>query len=118
MRSRAVNLPALCSRSRRSAPPPASASAFRRRSSSLRSPPFAASGSLGVGIKPRLVSDTGSSLRRGFGQGFGGSQGQRLLRAKDAHSQMSGKPGGTEQQDDAQEEFRAHGGSAVQGRLE
>ena len=37
MRSRAVSLPALCSRSRRSGPPPASASALRRRNSSMRS---------------------------------------------------------------------------------
>ena len=35
MRSRAVSLPALCSRSRRSGPPPASASALRRRSSAM-----------------------------------------------------------------------------------
>ena len=40
MRSRAVSFPALCSRSRRSAPPPASASALRRRSSAIGSLDF------------------------------------------------------------------------------
>src|SRR5579863_6796964 len=39
-RSRAVSFPALCSRSRRSAPPPASASALRRRNSAIGSFPF------------------------------------------------------------------------------
>src|SRR5437867_3118305 len=118
MRSRAVSFPALCSRSRRSTPPPASASASKRRSSSVRSLRLAASRVFGVGIRLRLVSDTGSSCRRGFGQHFGGSRGRRLVGAKDTHSQMRRKPRGAQQQNDSEQKLRAHGGSAVQGRFE
>src|SRR5215467_6841443 len=118
MRSRAVSLPALCSRSRRSAPPPPSASASKRRSSSVRSSRFAVSEGLGVGIRLRLVSDTGFSCRRGFRKCFGGFQGRRLFRAKDADSKMRGQPGGTKEENDAKKQLGGHGGGAVQGRFE
>src|SRR5580700_9453929 len=99
MRSRAVSLPALCSRSRRSGPPPASASAERRRSSSMRSLCFAAADKMGFG------SDNGSSLGRGG------------LHGKDAHGEVGGEPHGAEKQYDAEKQLRAHGGSAVQRRF-
>src|SRR6267142_68731 len=100
MRSRAVSFPALCSRSRRSAPPPASASSEMRRNSSMRSP------CLAWGIRPGFVSDNGSSLGRGF------------LWGKDAHREMRGEPDGSEKQHDAEEQLRAHGGGALEGRFE
>src|SRR5258708_2062653 len=100
MRSRAVSLPALCSRSRRSGPPPASASSEMRRSSSMRSRCWASE------IKLGLVSDNGSSLGRGF------------LWGKNAHGKMRGEPDGSEQQYDAEEQLRAHGGGALERRLE
>src|SRR5216684_3531997 len=100
MRSRAVSLPALCSRSRRSGPPPASASSEMRRSSSIRSRCLAS------GIKLGLGSDNGSSRGRGF------------LRGKNAHGKMCGEPDGSEEQHYAQEQLRAHGGGALQGRFE
>src|SRR5229473_3901762 len=100
MRSRAVSLPALCSRSRRSGPPPASASSEMRRSSCIRSRCLAS------GIKLGFGSDNGSSLGRG------------ILWGKDAHRKMRGNPSGSEKQHDAEEQFRAHGGGALQRRLE
>src|SRR5712664_531456 len=100
MRSRAVSLPALCSRSRRSGPPPASASTEIRWSSSMRSRCFASD------IKQGLVSDNGSSLGRGF------------LWGKNAHGKMRGEPDGSEEQHDAKEQLRAHGGGALEGTLE
>src|SRR5215472_8564651 len=118
MRSRAVNLPALCSRSRRSAPPPASASASKRCSSSVRSLAFEPSAIFGVGIRLRLVSDTGSSCRRGFGKHFGGCQGRRLFRTKYTHCEVRGKPSYAQEEDDAKKQLCGHGGSAVQGRFE
>src|SRR5437870_1557050 len=100
MRSRAVSLPVLCSRSRRSGPPPASASSEMRRSSSMRSRCLAS------GIKLRLGSDNGSSLGSGF------------LRSKNAHGKMGGEPDGSQEQHDTQEQFRAHGSGALHGRFE
>src|SRR6266702_2770160 len=100
MRSRAVSLPALCSRSRRSGPPPASASSEMRRSSSIRSRCWPS------GIKLRLGSDNGSSLGRG------------ILRGKNAYGKMRGEPDGPEQQHDTQEQLCAHGGGALERRFE
>src|SRR6266403_1045152 len=100
MRSRAVSLPALCSRSRRSAPPPASASSEIRRSSSLRSR------RLSSGIKLGLGSDNGSSLGRGF------------LWRKNTHGQMRGDPSGAEKKDDTEEQLRAGGGGPLERGLQ
>src|SRR5260370_719804 len=98
MRWRAVSLPALCSRSRRSGPPPASASSEVWRSSSIRSR------CLPSGIKLRLGSDNGSSLGRG------------ILRGKNAHGEMRGEPDGPEKQHDTQEQLCAHGGVVLDAR--
>src|SRR5258708_6741108 len=84
MRSRAVSLPALCSRSRRSAPPPASVSSEIRRSSSLRSRRLSSGINLGLG------SDNGSSLGRGF------------LWRKNTHGEMRGDPSGAEKKHDTE----------------
>src|SRR5260370_22474364 len=100
MRSRAVSLPALCSRSRRSGPPPASASSEMRRSSSMRSRCLASE------IKLGLVSANRSSLGKGF------------LWGKNAHGKMRGEPDGSEQQYDAKEQLRTHGGGALERRFE
>src|SRR5712672_3071438 len=100
MRSRAVSLPALCSRSRRSAPPPASASSEIRRSSAMRSR------CLSCGIRLGLVSANGASLDGGF------------LRRENAHGKVCGNPRGSEKQNNAKEHFRTHGKGALQGRLE
>src|SRR5229473_834584 len=100
MRSRAVSLPALCSRSRRSGPPPASASAEIRWSSSMRSRCLAS------GDKPRFVSDNGAS------------RGRRFLGSEDAHSEMRSEPDGAEQEDYAKEQLCTHGEGAAQGRFE
>src|SRR6267142_1996356 len=97
MRSRAVSLPALCSRSRRSGPPPASASSEMRRSSSIRSRRLASE------IKPGLVSANWSSLGRGF------------LRGKNADGEMRSKPHCSQQQDDTEEYLCGHGAGALQG---
>src|SRR6267142_2480404 len=95
MRSRAVSLQALCSRSRRSEPPPASASAEIRWSSSMRSRCFASED------KPRFVSDNGAS------------RGRRFLSSEDAHSEVRGEPDGTEQKYDTKEQLRAHCSGSV-----
>src|SRR6266852_8820402 len=100
MRSRAVSLPVLCSRSRRSGPPPASASSEMQRSSSMRSRCLAS------GIKLGLGSDNGSSLGRGF------------FWRKNAHGEMRGDPSGSEKQYHAEEQFRAHGSGALERRFE
>src|SRR5260370_19869133 len=100
MRSRAVSLPALCSRSRRSGPPPASASSEIRRSSSIRSRRLDSEIRLGLG------SDNGSSLGRGF------------LRGKNAHGKMCGEPHCSQQQDNTEEYLRAHGAGALQGSFQ
>src|SRR5439155_7025855 len=92
MRSRAVSLPALCSRSRRSGPPPASASVEIRRSSSIRSEFFALEARL------RFVSDNGPSGGRVFFCG------------KNTYGEMRGKPNRSQEQPDAKEQLRAHGG--------
>src|ERR1700744_5868595 len=98
MRSRAVSLPALCSRSRRSGPPPASASALRRRRSSIRSLCLAAAAE---------AEDLGSDKRRSGIDGF--------VVVEDADGEMGGEPSGAEEKDDAEDEFSAHGGSALSG---
>src|SRR5467141_189772 len=99
MRSRAVSLPALCSRSRRSGPPPASASSEMRRSSFMRSRCLAS------GIKLRLGSDNGSSLGRGS------------FWRKNAHGEMRGEPDSSKKQYHAEEQFRAHRGRAPERRF-
>src|SRR6266436_4815675 len=99
MRSRAVSLPALCSRSRRSGPPPASASSEIRRSSSMRSRCFS-------GIKLRLGSDNGSS------------RGRRFLRGKYAYGEMRGNPSSSEKQHDSEQQLRTHSGGALERRFE
>src|SRR6266576_735872 len=100
MRSRAMSLPALCSRSRRSGPPPASASSEMRRSSSVRSR------CLPSGIKPRSGSDNWSSL------------GRRSLGGKNANGEMCGNPSSSEEQHHAKQQFRAHSGGALERRFE
>src|SRR5579859_6230652 len=99
MRSRAVSLPALCSRSRRSGPPPASASALRRRRSSMRSLCFAAAAE---------AADFGSDKRR---SGIDG-----VVVVEDADGEMGGQPGRAEKEDDAEDYFRTDGGGALRGR--
>src|SRR5258708_7483278 len=100
MRSRAVSLPVLCSRSRRSGPPPASASSEMRRSSSMRSR------CLDSGIKLRLDSDNGSSLGRGFSW------------RKNAQGKMRGEPNSPKKQYHTEEQFRSHGHSALHRRIQ
>src|SRR5260370_19399249 len=99
-RLRAVSLPVLCSRSRRSGPPPASASSEMWRSSSMRSRCLAS------GIKLRLGSDNGSSLGRGN------------FWRKNAYGEMRGKPDSSEKEYHAEEQFRAHGGGTPERRFE
>ena len=79
-RSRAVSLPALCSRSRRSAPPPASASALRRRSSANESLDFV---SLFIGQGPyaqsqRAAFETFAQARSTMPLNFGGIAGTHV----------------------------------------
>src|SRR5258708_34322534 len=100
MRSRAVSLTVLCSRSRRSGPPPASASSEIRRSSSMRSR------CLAPGIKLRLGSDNVSSLGSG------------VFWHKNAHREMRGQPDSSKKQYNAEEQFRAHGSSTLERRFE
>src|SRR5579863_3480472 len=98
MRSRAVSLPALCSRSRRSGPPPASASALRRSNSSRR--PccrFAEAGD-------DFFSSTRLSGRR------------RVFYLKNADREMGSNPDGSEQKNDAQDNFGGEGQRALQWR--
>src|SRR6266436_36548 len=98
IRSRAVSLPALCSRSRRSSPPPASASSLRRRNSALRlCCEFASAG-----------IDFFSSKR--------GSWRRRFLHVKNADGKVSGKPNGSEEQHDSENQFSADGYRALHGR--
>src|SRR5580698_8203499 len=98
MRSRAVSLPALCSRSRRSGPPPASASALRRRRSSIRSLCLAAA----------EAEEFSLDKRRSGIDGF--------VVVEDAHGEMGGEPGCAEEEDDAENEFCADGHGALGGR--
>src|ERR1700722_1992551 len=98
IRSRAVNLPALCSRSRRSAPPPASAWALRRRGSSIRSLCFAAAAE---------AEDFVSDKRRSGIDGF--------VVVEDADGEMGGEPGCAEEKDDAEDEFGGYGDGALSG---
>src|ERR1700753_1818978 len=96
IRSRAVRLPALCSRSRRSAPPPASASALSRRRSSMRSLCFVAAAE---------AADFGSDKRRSGIDGF--------VVMENAEREMRGEPGGAEKKNDTENEFGANGGGAL-----
>src|SRR5690242_5086614 len=100
MRSRAVSLPALCSRSRRSGPPPASASASRRRSSPRRSR------CLALAAAADLSSGKGASI------GF------RLVGSVDAHGEVRGEPGGAEKKHDTEKQLGAERESALQGGIE
>src|SRR5258708_1108769 len=100
MRSRAVSLPVLCSRSRRSGPPPASASSEIRPTSSTRSRCLAS------GIKLRLGSDNRSSL------------GRRFSWRKNTYGEMRGEPDGSEKEHHAEEQFRSHGHGALQRRIQ
>src|SRR5580692_6830599 len=99
MRSRAVSLPALCSRSRRSGPPPASASALRRRRSSIRSLCFAAA----------AEADEFSLDKRRSGINV-------FVVMEDANGEMCGEPGGAEKEDDAEDQFGANCGGALRWR--
>src|SRR6202011_3468664 len=91
MRSRAVSLPVLCSRSRRSGPPPASASTSKRRRSSIRS--------WCVARAAELAFFSGKRFSR-----------QRRFRfSKNADGEVSGKPDGGEKQNDAEDELRRDG---------
>src|SRR5579871_6844000 len=97
MRSRAVSLPALCSRSRRSGPPPASASALRRRRSSIRSLCFAAEAA-------EILSD-----KRGSGiDGF--------VVVEDADGKVGGEPRSAKKKDDTEDDFGADGSGALRRR--
>ena len=87
MRSRAESLPALCSRSRRSAPPPASASAEMRRNCSMRSAPVDDS-------QTRFFSAKRPSL------------GLVALWSENQHRRMRGQPDGAEQQHHSEQNFR------------
>src|SRR5271163_810054 len=100
MRSRAVSLPALCSRSRRSGPPPASASADWRRSSSMRLRCFS------FALAAAFSSDKLSSRRR------------KLIFSEDADGEVSGKPDSAKKQDDTEKEFRTDSGGALKRRVE
>src|SRR5271170_5454359 len=100
MRSRAVSLPALCSRSRRSGPPPASASDSRRRRSSMRSWCLLRAG------EAELCSGKGSS------------RGRRQIFAKDADREMGGQPDGAEKQDDAEKQLRTDGCGSLERRID
>src|SRR5579864_993980 len=97
MRSRAVSLPALCSRSRRSGPPPASASASSLRSSSMRS----------------WCLESDCETRLGSGNG---TSGRRFLDAKDAHGEMRGQPHRAEEENYAEKQFRSDGNGTLQRR--
>src|SRR5579883_266734 len=103
MRSRAVSLPALCSRARRSGPPPASASAEMRRSSSMRS--------LGLSC---FAADAAVP----FSSGKRASRGWRHTLSEDAHGQMRGEPHGPQQKHDAEQQLDANGDNFLQRRLE
>src|ERR1700739_4984729 len=98
IRSRAVNLPALCSRSRRSGPPPASASSLRRRNSAMR----CCCEFISAGID--------------FFSGKRGSWRRRLLYVEDADRKVSGKPNCAEEQHDSQNQFRDDGDGSLQRR--
>src|ERR1051326_1368121 len=88
--SRAVSLPALCSRSRRSGPPPASASSLRLRNSSIRfCCEFIAAGE-------DLFSGTRFSRR------------WRFLHMENADSEMRCQPDGPEQQHDTEHRSEEH----------
>src|SRR5450631_2721590 len=99
MRSRAVSLPALCSRSRRSPPPPASASVDNFRNSSMR--PLCLDCKLG-----RLFFFSGKrpSRERGF------------FFAKNANRQVRGHPHRAQQEHDAEQQLGANGGGALHRR--
>src|SRR5580704_8841075 len=99
IRSRAVSLPALCSRSRRSGPPPASASALRRRRSSMRSLCFAAA----------AEAEEFSLDKRRSGINF-------FFVMENADGEMGGEPSCAEEKDDAEDKFGTDGGSALGGR--
>ena len=70
----------------------------------MRSRCFAAEDKMGFG------SDNGSSARLGLRRGF--------LCGEDANGEVRGEPDGAEEQDDAEEQFRAHRGSAMKGSIE
>src|SRR5512136_2984157 len=99
-RSRAVSLPALCSRSRRSGPPPASASAERRRSSSRRS----------CFSEDRAAADDLS--------GNGSSRRGCILPAVDAHGKVRSQPNRSEKQDYAKKQLCGDGQSAGKRRFD
>src|ERR1700687_4142102 len=100
MRSRAVSLPALCSRSRRSGPPPASASASSLRSSSMRS------WCLESDCETRLGSGNGTSGRR------------RFLDAENAHGEMRGQPDSAEEENHAEKQLGGDGNGALERRFD
>src|SRR6266403_4455594 len=98
--SRAVSLPALCSRSRRSGPPPASASSLRLRNSAIRPCcEFAVAG-----------DDFFSGTRL--------SRGMRFLYMENADSKVRGEPYRAEKQRDPKHDLRADCRSASHRRLD
>src|SRR5882762_3236959 len=96
--SRAVSLPALCSRSRRSAPPPASASWLRRSSSSIRP----------VCEVPGVADDFFSGKRP--------SRGWRFVHVENADSEVSCQPHGAQQQHNSKHNFRSDRAGTLQRR--
>src|SRR5262249_7809778 len=109
MRSRAVSLPALCSRSRRSGPPPASASVLRRRKSSIRS------WCLALEVDAGAAGD-GAGAGRLSGKGF--SRCGCFVLVEDAYGKVRGEPGGAEKEDNAEEQFGADSNGALRGRFD
>src|SRR5437870_10341566 len=98
--SRAVSLPALCSRSRRSGPPPSSASSLRRRNSAIRPCcEFAVAG-----------DDFSSGTRL--------SRGMRFLYMENANSKVRCEPYRAEKQRDPKHNLRADCRSASHRRLD
>src|SRR5882762_352750 len=96
--SRAVSLPALCPRSRRSAPPPASASWLRRSSSSIRP----------VCEFPGVADD--------FFSGKRASRGWRFVPVENADSEVSCQPHGAKEQHNSKDNFRGDRAGALQRR--
>src|SRR5262249_542657 len=100
MRSRAVSLPDLCSRSRRSGPPPASASALRRRNSSRR---------FSCGL---------DGAAEGFCSGMRVSGRRWFLQMENGDGKMGGHPHGSQQQDNAKDQLRGDRERTLHRRLD
>src|SRR5258708_17412090 len=96
--SRAVSLPALCSRSRRSAPPPASASWLRRSRSSIRP----------VCEAPGVADD--------FLSGKRASGGWRFVHVEKADTRGSCQPHGADEEHNSKHNFRSDRAGTLQRR--